>query len=64
MQTATEPQAPQTGQHWIKDPNGAFGAWDRWAKATGLPIHEGYFIPDLRTVELVWWESGSATRRS
>jgi hypothetical protein len=56
MKTATDPQAPQTGQHWIKDPNGAFGAWDRWAGATGLPIHQGYFIPDLRTVELGWWE--------
>jgi hypothetical protein len=23
----------------------------------GIPIHEGYFIPDLRTVELGWWKS-------
>ena len=49
--TQTAPVA-NTGEHWIKDPAGAFGAWDRWTQGTGLPIHTGYFIPDLRTVEL------------
>ena len=52
MQTATDTPAT-TGEHWIKDPAGAFGAWDRWTKSTGLPVHQGYFIPDLRTVELL-----------
>ena len=54
MQTSTP--AANAGEHWIKDPEGAYGAWDRWARSTGLPIHEGYFIPDLRTLELGWWE--------
>lgn len=53
---AAETQTANTGEHWIKDPNGAFGAWDRWANATGLPIHQGYFVPDLRDLELGWWE--------
>ena len=30
--------------------------YDRWMKSKGIPIHTGYFIPDLRTVELEWWE--------
>ena len=30
--------------------------YDRWMKSKGIPIHKGYFIPDLRTVELEWWE--------
>src|SRR5579871_6789053 len=35
---------------------GAPKAWDRWRASTGVPIHEGFFIPDLRTLELGWWE--------
>jgi hypothetical protein len=30
--------------------------YDRWMESVGIPIHRGYFIPDLRTVELGWWE--------
>ena len=30
--------------------------YDRWMKTKGIPIHTGYFIPDLRTIELEWWE--------
>jgi hypothetical protein len=30
--------------------------YDRWMESTGIPIHRGYFIQDLRTVELGWWE--------
>ena len=29
---------------------------DVWMQAQGIPIHKGYFIEDLRTVELGWWE--------
>jgi mannose-6-phosphate isomerase-like protein (cupin superfamily) len=37
-------------------------SWDRsiyreWIATQDIPIHEGYFIGDLRTVELGWWES-------
>lgn len=30
--------------------------YDQWTKSTGLPIHEGYYVEDLRTAELGWWE--------
>lgn len=30
--------------------------YDRWMESIGIPIHRGYFIDDLRTVELGWWE--------
>ena len=30
--------------------------YDRWMKSKGIPIHRGYFIEDLRTIELEWWE--------
>jgi oxalate decarboxylase/phosphoglucose isomerase-like protein (cupin superfamily) len=31
--------------------------YDGWMEGTGLPIHKGYYIEDLRTVEVAWWES-------
>ena len=30
--------------------------YDRWMDTVGIPIHRGYFIEDLRTVELGWWD--------
>src|SRR5215203_4225443 len=30
---------------------------DLWMQAQGIPIHRGYFIEDLRTVDLGWWEA-------
>ena len=30
--------------------------YDRWMQSIGIPIHTGYYIPDLRTLELAWWE--------
>ena len=30
--------------------------YDYWMESTGVPIHTGFFIDDLRTVELGWWE--------
>ena len=37
---------------WYKD---AVSAYDRWVEAQGVPIHEGYHVPDLRTLELGPW---------
>ena len=28
---------------------------DHWMASLGLPLHTGYYIPDLRTLELGWW---------
>ena len=30
--------------------------YDDWMESQGLPIHRGFYIEDLRTVELEWWE--------
>src|SRR6266478_796609 len=30
--------------------------YDYWMESTGVPIHKGFFVDDLRTVELGWWE--------
>src|SRR5438552_463412 len=30
---------------------------DVWMQRQGIPIHKGYFIEDLRTVDLGWWEA-------
>ncbi len=30
--------------------------YDAWMESQGLPIHRGYYIEDLRTVDLEWWE--------
>src|SRR5579884_3338400 len=30
--------------------------YEKWIASTGLPIHRGYFIEDVRTVEVGWWE--------
>jgi oxalate decarboxylase/phosphoglucose isomerase-like protein (cupin superfamily) len=30
--------------------------YDRWMKSIGIPIHTGYYIEDLRTIEVEWWE--------
>ena len=43
---------------WYKD---AVSAYDRWVDAQRIPVHEGHFVPDLRTVELGDWpERGCA----
>ena len=30
--------------------------YDEWMESLGVPIHTGYAVSDLRTVELGWWE--------
>jgi oxalate decarboxylase/phosphoglucose isomerase-like protein (cupin superfamily) len=30
--------------------------YDEWMEAQGIPIYRGYYIEDLRTLKLVWWE--------
>jgi len=31
-------------------------AYDQWVESLGLPIHRGYFVQDLRTVEVGRWD--------
>jgi oxalate decarboxylase/phosphoglucose isomerase-like protein (cupin superfamily) len=30
--------------------------YDEWMEAQGIPIYRGYYIEDLRTLKLGWWE--------
>ena len=30
--------------------------YDYWMETIGIPIHRGYYVEDLRTLELGWWE--------
>ena len=33
-----------------------FYTYDEWMEAQGIPIHRGYYIEDLRTLQLGLWE--------
>ena len=30
--------------------------YDEWMESIGLPVHKGFYIEDVRTLELEWWE--------
>jgi oxalate decarboxylase/phosphoglucose isomerase-like protein (cupin superfamily) len=30
--------------------------YDMWIETLGVPIHRGYYVDDVRTLELGWWE--------
>ena len=30
--------------------------YDYWMESTGVPVHKGFYVEDLRTVGLGWWE--------
>lgn len=31
-------------------------SYDLWMEDQDIPIHKGYYIEDLRTIELGWWQ--------
>jgi len=39
-----------------RDINANATPYERWVASQGVPVHEGYYIEDLRTLELGWWE--------
>jgi oxalate decarboxylase/phosphoglucose isomerase-like protein (cupin superfamily) len=52
------------GQHTASPPASATPSYwsdvyvhDVWMQAQGIPIHRGYSVEDLRTLELGWWEA-------
>lgn len=53
METAVQP-AESTARP--RDPTSAY---ERWVESTGVPVHRGYFIEDLRTIELGPWQERS-----
>ncbi len=53
--TGTDPKgSPTNGSE--NSMNKSTFTYDRWMESIGIPIHRGYTIEDLRTVELGWWE--------
>ena len=31
--------------------------YDEWMEGQGIPIYRGYYIEDLRTLQLGWWDA-------
>ena len=53
VEQTTEPREAAEAQ--LEANEAAQHGYDHWIKSTGLPIHSGYFIDDLRDIELGWW---------
>jgi quercetin dioxygenase-like cupin family protein len=47
---ATQPRSDDASNFWSR-----VTAYDRWVESTGVPVHTGYYIPDIRELELGWW---------
>jgi len=30
--------------------------YDRWIESHGIPVHRGFYVEDIKTLELGWWE--------
>ena len=45
----------QTSQQVAGPSFGGRAAYDSWLESLALPVHRGYFVEDLRTVELGYW---------
>ncbi|MEK7341143.1 MAG: cupin domain-containing protein, partial [Candidatus Binatota bacterium] len=30
--------------------------YDYWMESVGVPVHKGFFVEDLRNVQLGWWK--------
>jgi hypothetical protein len=54
MQTTTQQPAPPEPSASYRERTRAY---DEWIAAQRIPIHTGYFVDDIRTVELGWWEA-------
>ena len=47
---ATAPAERKSTNSWWQSP------YDRWLVAQDVPVFTGYYVEDLRTIELGWWE--------
>jgi oxalate decarboxylase/phosphoglucose isomerase-like protein (cupin superfamily) len=52
MAEATETQREQQTAVSAWRPRSAY---EEWVESLGVPVHRGYYIEDLRTVEVGWW---------
>src|SRR5262249_17269978 len=53
-QEVAEMAAPSTQSSGVASVLGK-SAYEQWTESTGVPIHKGYFIDDVRTVEVGPW---------
>jgi oxalate decarboxylase/phosphoglucose isomerase-like protein (cupin superfamily) len=52
METAQATSGSNGYVPWYRD---AVSAYDRWVSSQGIPVHQGYHVSDLRTLELGDW---------
>ena len=50
--TASEPNLKEIASSYVRSRPWPYR---RWMASVGIPIHKGYYIEDLRRVELGWW---------
>ncbi len=55
MSTSTASQPGRAGTSNGKAPRPVF-TWDRWVASLGVPLYNGYYVEDLKTVKLGRWE--------
>ena len=44
------------GRKWKPGPGEKAGTYEYWVKDTGLPVHRGHYVGDVRTAEVGWWD--------
>ncbi|MBM2811126.1 MAG: hypothetical protein HW416_1885 [Chloroflexi bacterium] len=52
---AWEPTERKTQANGMDPINDRVSPYDQWIETVGIPIHRGFYIPDLRTMELGPW---------
>ena len=50
--TASEPNLKEIASSYVRSRPWPYR---RWMASVGIPVHKGYYIEDLRRVELGWW---------
>jgi oxalate decarboxylase/phosphoglucose isomerase-like protein (cupin superfamily) len=54
--TMQAPSTTATPEFLKKVSIDAANPYDLWMNSLGIPVHTGYFVDDVRTIELGWWE--------
>ena len=54
---ATTHASPAASRDWLKRVSVDFASpYDMWVESLDIPIHKGYYIEDVRKVDVGWWE--------
>ena len=48
--------AKVTGRRWKLGPGEKGAPYEAWVQQTGLPVHRGHYVGDVRTAEVGWWD--------